>query len=208
MSDTKLRYSFLPPPKEAEIAAQLLSKAANEMLSGNLPQAEKLIHEADIDALGAYALLLTGPTNSDVHSVREIANGPARGIKLGPRMPPKSVERELYSRDGYRCRFCGVKGVVPEVRQLLTKEFPDAARWGGSRATEHHAFQVMLLSPDHVLPYTRGGSSGIENLVAACYPCQFGRNEFTLEEVGISDPRERPPIVDGWDGLTRLLSAR
>jgi hypothetical protein len=43
------------------------------------------------------------------------------------------------------------------------------------------------------------------NLVTACQACQYGRGRHALEEFGLSDPRERPPVVDDWDGLTRLL---
>lgn len=42
------------------------------------------------------------------------------------------------------------------------------------------------------------------NLVTACNACQFGRGQWTLEEVGFFDPREYPPFLDEWDGLTRL----
>jgi hypothetical protein len=34
--------------------------------------------------------------------------------------------------------------------------------------------------------------------------CNFAREHFTLEQLGLADPRSRPPVLDGWDGLTRL----
>jgi len=50
-----------------------------------------------------------------------------------------------------------------------------------------------------------GGTNDEGNLVTACWPCQFGRGAWSLEEVGLLDPRLRAPIKDGQDGLTRLL---
>nr|WP_308602587.1 hypothetical protein [Massilia sp. Dwa41.01b] len=39
----------------------------------------------------------------------------------------------------------------------------------------------------------------------ACYYCQFGRGEWTLEEAELDDPRHGAAVVDGWDGLVRLI---
>ncbi len=61
---------------------------------------------------------------------------------------------------------------------------------------------------DHVIPYARGGGNGPDNLVTACWPCNFGRGSYSLEEVGLADPRGRPPVLDGWDGLKRVLDRR
>jgi 5-methylcytosine-specific restriction endonuclease McrA len=71
---------------------------------------------------------------------------------------------------------------------------------------QHAAFQCMRLQFDHVLPYSRGGESSLGNLVITCASCNFGRMEWTLEEVGLMDPRiaPAPPSWDlaaKWNGL-------
>ncbi len=33
------------------------------------------------------------------------------------------------------------------------------------------------------------------------------KEAFTIEELGITDPRDRPPESNGWDGLTALVPA-
>jgi hypothetical protein len=48
------------------------------------------------------------------------------------------------------------------------------------------------------------GDNSMENMVTVCFVCQFSRGEWLLDEAGISDPRERPPVVDEWDGLLRV----
>jgi 5-methylcytosine-specific restriction endonuclease McrA len=60
-------------------------------------------------------------------------------------------------------------------------------------------------SHDHVLPLSYGGSNDLGNLVTACWVCQFGRGEWLIEDVRVSDPREREPLRDEWDGLLRIL---
>ena len=81
---------------------------------------------------------------------------------------------------------------------------PEVARWGTRNADKHSALAALSASLDHVVPHSRGGSNEESNLVTACNACQFGRGQWTLEEVGFIDPREFKPALDAWDGLTRL----
>jgi len=57
---------------------------------------------------------------------------------------------------------------------------------------------------DHAVPYTRGGSNEMDNLVVTRTPCNFGRMQYTVEEVGLVDPRTRDPVRSMWDGLERF----
>jgi hypothetical protein len=81
---------------------------------------------------------------------------------------------------------------------------PGAIPWGESEGY-HGAFFALTASVDHVLPHSAGGGNEPQNLVTACWSCQFGRGAYTIEEFGLSDPRLRPPVVDGWDGLCRVI---
>jgi hypothetical protein len=101
--------------------------------------------------------------------------------------------------------------VRPEVRKMLTKLYPEAARWTSARETDQHrGLQAMWMQYDHVLVHSRGGATDLGNLIVTCAACNFGRDRFTLEEMGLSDPRidVRLPSWDGrksWTGLERLL---
>jgi 5-methylcytosine-specific restriction endonuclease McrA len=120
------------------------------------------------------------------------------------RMPTSAEKRELLERDGFHCRFCGIPVIRPEVRRRIRKHYADALPWGRSNASQHAAFQAMWVQYDHVVPHSRGGGSDLDNLVIACAPCNFGRMEYALEEVGLIDPRERAPIRSAWSGLERF----
>jgi hypothetical protein len=102
--------------------------------------------------------------------------------------------------------------VRPEVRKLLNKLYPEAARWvwPGETDQQHRGLQVMWLQYDHVLVHCRGGVTDLDNLIVACAACNFGRDRFTLEEMRMSDPRIdiRLPSWEGrytWNGLEMLL---
>ena len=89
---------------------------------------------------------------------------------------------------------------------MLNKIFPDVARWGRRNNDKHRGLSILESSIDHLIPHNRGGDNNPQNLVTACGPCQFGRGGWTIEEVGISDPLARNPIIDSWDGLRRILN--
>lgn len=84
------------------------------------------------------------------------------------------------------------------------QSYPQLRIWGRNNKDQHAAFQAMWAQYDHVLPYTRGGSNELDNLVVTCAPCNFGRMQYTLEEVGLLDPRSRAPVRSSWDGLERF----
>ncbi|MCG8043042.1 MAG: HNH endonuclease [Candidatus Thiodiazotropha endolucinida] len=120
-------------------------------------------------------------------------------------MPNDAEKKQLHERDGYHCRFCGVPVIRKEVRSAIKKLYPNALQWERKNIEQHAAFQAMWLQYDHVLPHARGGNNDLENVVITCAPCNFGRMDYLMEEVGISDPREREPVKSSWDGLERIL---
>lgn len=120
------------------------------------------------------------------------------------RKATRDQERALIARDGHRCRFCGIPLVRMEIRRTMHRDYPRALPWGRRNAEQHAAFQCLWMQFDHVLPHSRGGRTDLDNLVITCGPCNYGRSEATLEEVGLVDPRTRPVPRTGWDGLERF----
>ena len=120
-------------------------------------------------------------------------------------MPGADVRRQLHARDGYHCRFCGVPVIRKVVRQKFASLFPALKIWGSKNIHQHAAFQAMWAQYDHLVPHSRGGSSDMENLVITCAPCNFARMDYTLGEVGLADPRDRPPPTSPWNGQEHVL---
>ena len=121
--------------------------------------------------------------------------------------PPKTLEKEVFKRDGYRCRYCEIRVILPEVLKVFSAVMgKDIFPYGASARERHGATRVYPASPDHVIPKGRLEDPNTEeNLVTACWPCQFGKMEFTLEQVGLENPFDRSPISDDWDGLSSLV---
>lgn len=71
---------------------------------------------------------------------------------------------------------------------------PDAVKW--SDGFEHGAFYALNGCIDHIVPHVRGGDNSPENLVTACWPCNFGKMGDLIEELSLIDPRSREAVVD------------
>ncbi len=137
--------------------------------------------------------------------------GPWRAGRFTPNRSRRATPRDdiakhmprLFARDGYRCRYCEQR-VIP--RRVLTRFATCVGReafpTSGGNHGRHGVILCFSATLDHVTPVAAGGETSEDNLVTACWPCNYGKAEFTLEELGIEDPRRRPPVIDSWRGLT------
>jgi 5-methylcytosine-specific restriction endonuclease McrA len=199
------RACFLPPIPEVDRAAELLAEAADALLAANCALALERLRQADMPVVSNYATMIMGRYDLNIHRKRNIDIDLQKGVRVKQRMPSPQVERSMYSRDGWRCRFCGCRVVLKPARDRMAKLLPGAIRLGPRAQDCHAAFLALSAVPDHIIPHTYGGTNDLDNLVTACWPCNNGRGSLTLNEVGLIDPRSRPPLVDGWDGLGRML---
>lgn len=201
------RICLRSPIPEIAIAAQHLDDAVTAHLQGDSSKAGALIAEANMPVIREWVESIWGKA-SPHRQLRKIDGAPgvlAKELRIEVRMPSTAGKLLLLKRDCFRCRFCGVPVVRAEVRQELHRLYPDALPWGRTNASQHAAFQAMWAQYDHILPHARGGDNDPENVVVTCAPCNFGRMDYTLEEVGLCDPRQREPVQSDWDGLERLL---
>ncbi len=203
------RQSFLPPIPELDAAADLLSEAADALLAGDRDLARACLRRADMDTIHAWASRIMGPTDTALHRYRPVAGAAiatSSVTKAKQRMPGSSIKAAVHARDGYRCRFCGSRVADPRARDAMKKMVPDVIPWSAEGKNWHAAFYALTATIDHLVPHARGGGNDLDNLVTTCWPCNFGRGGWLIEEVAIIDPRTRPPIIDHWDGLTRMLT--
>jgi len=192
-------------PPESDQAADLLAQAADAMLRGDGDSVARLLFLADMPALRDFSLRVMGKLDSNIHRVRPAAGANRPTGKSAQRMPSQSIRTEIFRRDGYHCRFCGIRVVHPGARKRFREAAPHAVPEGRSD-TYHAAFLALNATWDHVIPHSAGGDNEPDNLVTTCWPCNFGRGNFLLEQMGLMDPRLHPPVVDDWDGLSRLVS--
>ena len=198
-----MKRCFREPIPELYDAARYLDAAVSAHMGGHFGLAKQLIALADMPAIREWTESIWGAGSPYVTPSQATKMDLVRSDEQA-RMPSVLVKEQLRERDGYHCRFCGTPVVRAEIRSQLHKSYPQALRWGSRNSEQHTAFQAMWLQYDHLVPHARGGGNGLGNLVVTCAPCNYGRMNFTLAEVGLADPFAFAPINSWWDGLERL----
>ena len=203
--DLTLRSFFrLPIPEIAE-AAQHLNEAVTAHLAGRRAIADELIRRTNTEDIWEWGNSLMREEKEFIR-FRHVPDAPPdlHPSQQASKYIPMGLRRRVLQRDGYHCRFCGIPVIPGEVRAQIREAYRDALPWGDSNRTQHAAFQTMWVQYDHLLPRARGGRNEFDNLLITCAPCNYGRREYTLEEVGLIDPLTRDPVRSTWDGLERF----
>ena len=202
-----IRTCLREPIPEIYEAARFLDDAVTAHMTGQGHLAISLIRQADMPAIREWTESIWGKKSPyrQYRLVTEASPSMPRQNRIPLRMPTTAEKAALLQRDGYHCRFCGIPVIRDTVRQAISSAYPDALPWRPGNANQHAAFQAMWVQYDHILPHARGGDNTLENVVITCGPCNYGRGDYILEEVGLIDPRTREPVQSTWDGLERFL---
>jgi hypothetical protein len=207
-----LRPCMRPPIPEIFHAAWLMDRAVGAHVAGDNASASSLFREASLPEVRAWTESLWGSSKKNPGQEGHIRSRQVDGAppylkkedRTRDRMPTPADCDLILRRDGWNCVFCGIPVVSKRVREAAVRMYPDDISWGRSNLSQHSAFQCMWLQFDHILPHSRGGDNSVSNVVISCAPCNFGRMEHTLDEVGIIDPRLSARAKTSWDGLERL----
>lgn len=201
------RKCLLAPIPEIFEAAQLLKSAVAEHLAGRQAEAARNFEAANSPIVRNWTERIWGKHQQEILCIRQVLNSPPilpKEARVKLRMPNAGEQKRLIERFGYRCVFCGIPLIHKRVRERAARLYPESVPWGRTNPSQHAAFQAMWLQFDHVLPHARGGDNRLDNLVVTCAPCNFGRMNYTLDELGLADPRGRPIERIDWDGLESL----
>jgi 5-methylcytosine-specific restriction endonuclease McrA len=203
------RECLRPPIPEIFQAAHLLDRAATAILSGQQTRAIEYVSKANMPEVRDWTESLWGsakkyPKKTHYLRVRSLANLPIKLDKQG-RMPNAKEKQLARDRYGYHCAYCGIPLIRSQVKDFFAKALPNQSIWGNGNASQHAAFQCLWLQYDHLIPHSYGGDNSIENIVITCAPCNYGKDNWLIEELGLMDPRKRPVLKTSWDGLERVL---
>jgi 5-methylcytosine-specific restriction endonuclease McrA len=199
------RYAPLPPPVWIAEDIHRLAEAAHRAAAGEVAAARHIVGE--LRAAEAMEWFVEHAQIS-AHQRRRVLSVPRPPEVSGNRRPtPEAVRHLVWQRDFYTCRYCGLPTITPAaiktVRKLIGE---DLLPWGSTNATKHGTLFAARAEYDHVVPVSLGGGNTPDNIVTSCPGCNYGKDRWSVEELGIEDPRARRPVVSGWDGLMSLLS--
>lgn len=117
------------------------------------------------------------------------------------RMPTTEEKKKIHERDGFFCRFCGMPVIRSEIRKKIIHSYFSEVPWWKTNLSRHAAFFAMWAQYDHILPHARWGDNSLDNLILTCSACNFGRMSYTLDEVWILFPENKPLQSIEWNGL-------
>ena len=200
------RNSLIEHPPESNFVLSLMSASADLWVAGRFNSAREALVEADIHALREWFHCYAQDTTFQLwrHGItRSALDKELPKDRKTPGDASAKTKYAIFQRGAWHCRFCDIRVIDPRVPKRLAKKFEEFI-WG-KRNLDKHACLAVLATHDHVIPRQWGGSNEVDNLVTACWPCQFSRVNYRIEDCGIFDPRDRPPIDSGWDGLCRVL---
>ncbi len=194
---------FREPISQIYDSYRYLDAAVSAHLNGKFCIADELFRLADLPEVRDWTESIWGKSSPYVivKKMPEVHVSP----KVKARMPDAQMKQKVIARDGCHCRFCGIPVIRSEVRKFIHNLYPESVPWGRTNLSQHSAFQCMWLQFDHVVPHSAGGENTLENLVVTCAACNFGKMEYTLDELGLDDPRLRPVLMSCRDGLERVV---
>ncbi len=201
----------LPLPNYFNEAVDGFTRAISEIVKGGFKESLKALEECNSEAVGRF-FIEHGQQSSysrvfDWKKVK-IENKLKKRSNPSPRNPTGRLTREVYERDYYRCRYCGSKIITKEVFREYSRIIGSNNFSVARKNSERNGLTLGLRGVvDHVHPHSLGGRTELDNLVTSCYSCNFGKAEYTLEQVKIESPYSRQPKDDGWRGLTEFLPA-
>ncbi len=208
-----LRPCLREPIAEIYEAQHLLGEAADAHLAGDGKKAVIAIKAADIPIIRDWVESLWGnkvkyPEKVHYLRIRDVFNlqpSLPKDKRVRSRQPSKQIAERLIKKFGWHCAYCGIGLINRTARRQLLQAYPEALRWGRTNDEKHVAFMAMDNEFDHIIPHSRGGNNDIVNLAPSCAPCNCGKENWTLEQLGLIDPRQKEIMTSDWDGLERLL---
>jgi 5-methylcytosine-specific restriction endonuclease McrA len=209
------RECLLPYPKEFDRSIDLLLEAtifATQGKSG-VEQAQQLIQQmADAEMRSWFDDIAQ---NSGSVRLELLNRKPQELLGTSPvKRPTKKQEKQIIHEQGFHCRYCGIRIVLNDQMKKLQslvgyETLPNRSKeLKRMRNTDIHGIWLLTRATvDHVEPMAKGGLdvNRKENLVACCWPCNYGKWKYTLEELEIDNPMRREPRRTDWLGLTDVL---
>lgn len=194
---------LVPFPERFEQEIDLIAQAVR--ISQSEPsRARELMNSVDEDSMKRW-FIDVALKSGEWRAAYSGFSTEGRTAESRKRKAPTQVELEaMFQRDNWRCRYCGIR--IGGNREIFVRfaeriDMPELIS-GRSDEGRHGVYLMLMASYDHVIPWSQGGSDGLENLVTSCWCCQFGKFKYGLDVLALDNPFSRAPYPrDSWDGL-------
>ena len=110
----------------------------------------------------------------------------------GHMIKPYSVRYRTFIEKGHHCVSCGVEGsyfVKERHQSAKKKKYNDALPYHLNLYATTEDGEEVLMTKDHVIPYAKGGSNSVDNMVAMCTTCNFDKGTTLPDEWQKNNPK-------------------
>jgi len=202
------RFSLLPRPEWHSTSFKHFETAVLAAARGDIPAAQaslRLVQDRDLHEWCDEHGLWAGELRVATLGTKTMPK--YSGLLDAKKDPPPSMVDAVFVRDGYRCRYCHTPVVSGELLKAVHALMGnDSFPRGSTNRSNSGILRCFTAVADHVVPHSRGGATNLENLVTACGPCNYAKTHYTLQQLGLQDPRLRP-APSGWTPLQGILAA-
>jgi hypothetical protein len=191
----------LPKPTAAIKAMETFEASYRALISGELDRAKELLGQ--ISSLEMQTWFDRHAQNVSTLRFRGMGSMPAVVVssELDPKKTFSHLASKIYLRDNFHCRYCRSKVAPRSFFTNFSKLMGDDAFHIGRANKELPGIYLLFVATlDQVTPLRLGGRTNDANLVTSCWPCNYGKMEYTAEQLGMVDPLLTPPLQDGGWG--------
>ena len=199
-------YAPLKKPEWIQDSFQLLVEAISHASAGKVDLARTILKDSrDLEMRTWYHVHAQNIAQwrSDTFKVKS----PEPVLPLDPVTRFSKFESKLFARDDYKCRYCSdhviPKKVFKKAQSLIgSADLP----LGSTNLTKSGFYSIFVATLDHVLPWSLGGRTDESNLVTCCWSCNYGKANFTVEQIGIKNPFDSMVVREPESSVVRLLA--
>lgn len=184
----------LPKPKWISDSLSAFKNAINLAVEGKVIEAQSLLKDSrDLEMRAWFDIHAqnVGLWRSKAINVET----PNARVQLDTLKTFGKFEEELFARDNYCCRYCASevfpKKLFKRVQSVVGETFLPLGR---TNKTRSGFYLLAVATLDHVLPWSLGGRTNPNNLVTSCWSCNYGKANFTIEQIGILNPFDNEPM--------------
>ena len=195
----------LPKPEWIQDSFRVFLDAFTHALEGNIDAAQSALKNSRDEEMRTWYHVHaqnTAAWRSDAFKIKD----PEIVLPLDAVKSFTKFEKKLYARDDYKCRYCSCyvmpKKLFKKFQSLIGETYLPL---GSTNLTRSGFYLMFVATLDHVFPWSLGGQTNESNLVTCCWSCNYGKANYTAEQIGISNPLDRDLEPETENEVEHLL---